>query len=208
MLDTEASYKKAWQTAASELGFLLDDGFYLTLVGRTNAAAEVALAGRFGPGFPMLAFRERWTRAWRTEAESCGIPLKPGLAELLEYLALHGIPAAIATSSDREFANFSLDAAGLDQRRFAGVVTGDEVEHGKPAPDIYLEALRRVAADPASSLALEDSDAGILSASGAGMISVMVPDLKPPSSAAREAAFRVLASLHEVIPLLSTIVSG
>ena len=131
-----------------------------------------------------------------------GIALKPGLVELLEYLALHEIPAAVATSSDREYAGFSLKAAGLDERRFALVVTGDEVENGKPAPDIYLEALRRLGVKPARSLALEDSDAGILAAARAGMISVLVPDLKPPSPAAREAAFRVLTSLHEVVPLL------
>lgn len=202
MIDTEPVYKSAWQRAALQFGFLLDDSFYLTLVGRTNASAGIALAERFGVGFPLTSFRERWADLWRKDAEASGIPIKPGVMELLEYLASQGLPVAIATSSDWKYATFSLKAAGLDARMFAHVVTGEQVENGKPAPDIYLETARRLGTTPARTLAIEDSDAGILSASGAGMISVMVPDLKPPSPLAREKAFRVLTSLLEVVPLL------
>jgi beta-phosphoglucomutase-like phosphatase (HAD superfamily) len=122
--------------------------------------------------------------------------------ELLVYLAGQDVPVAVATSSDQEYAALSLRAARLDARRFAHIVSGEQVENGKPAPDIYLEAGRRLSVNPARCLAIEDSDAGILSASGAGMIPVMVPDLKPPSPEAREAALRVLTSLHDVISLL------
>ena len=203
MLDTEHLYKRAWQNAASELGYSLDDGFYFTLVGRTNAAGETALTVRFGADFPLPLFRELWARLWRREVETSGIPRKPGLTELLEYLTTRKIPIAIATSSDQEYAAFSLSAAGLDPRQFAHVVTGEQVEKGKPAPDIYLEAARRLGADPPLCVAIEDSDAGILSAHAAGLIAVMVPDLKPPSPEARMAAFRVLTSLYEVISLLA-----
>jgi HAD superfamily hydrolase (TIGR01509 family) len=202
MLDTEHLYKSAWQKAAAQLGYPLDDGFYYTLVGRTNAAGETALAERFGPGFPMDDFRDLWARLWRKEVLASGIPVKPGLTEFLEYLAGQEIPVAVATSSNREYAKFSLEAASVDLRKFAHIVTGEQVEKGKPEPDIYLEAARRLGVDPGRCLALEDSDAGILSASAAGMIAVMVPDLKPPSEEARRAAFRVLTSLHEVPALL------
>ncbi len=203
MLDTEGLYKAAWQRAASQLGFVLDDSFYFTLVGRTNAAGEIALTERFGVEFPMGPFRELWATLWRKEVQASGIPLKPGLRELLEYLADQNLPIAVATSSDREYAALSLRAGGLDAGRFAHVVTGEQVEKGKPAPDIYLEAARRLGVHPARALAIEDSDAGILSANSAGMLAVMVPDLKPPSEEARQRAFRVLTSLHQVIPLLS-----
>ena len=203
MLDTEHSYKRAWLSAASQLSYPLDDGFYYTLVGRTNAAGEAALTERFGEQFPLPRFREMWAGLWRREVEASGIPRKPGLTELLKYLSAHKIPAAIATSSEQEYASFSLKAAGLDARQFAHIVTGEQVEKGKPAPDIYLEAARRLGANPTRCLALEDSDAGILSASAAGMIAVMVPDLKPPSPQARQAAFRVLTSLNEVVLLLA-----
>lgn len=215
MLDTESLYKTAWQAASLQCGFLLDDGFYFTLVGKTNAAGEIALLQRFGPSFPMILFRDLWTQLWRDGVAASGIPLKPGLTELLDYLAAHGIPVAIATSSDQEYAAFSLAAAKLDTARFAHIVTGDQVKNGKPAPDIYLEAARRLGASgaylnaarplgasSARIVAVEDSDAGILAAAGAGMLAVMVPDLKPPSAAARHSAFRILESLHDVISLL------
>jgi HAD superfamily hydrolase (TIGR01509 family) len=208
MLNTEHLYKRAWQNAASELGHSLDDGFYFTLVGRTNSAGETALMERFGSDFPLPRFRELWAGLWRREVERSGIPRKPGLTELLEYLTARKIPIAVATSSDQEYAAFSLNAAGLDQRQFAHVVTGEQVEKGKPAPDIYLEAARRLGADPPHCVAIEDSDAGIFSAHAAGMIAVMIPDLKPPSPESRMAAFRVLTSLHEVVALLEQPLSG
>jgi len=203
MLDTECLYKRAWQKAASNLGFPLDDSFYFTLIGRTNDAQEIALVEHFGADFPMPAFREQWANLWRQDAETSGIPLKPGLLELLGYLAAQNIPVAVATSSDREYVGLSFKAAGLDTRMFAHIVTGEQGANSKPAPDIYLEAARRLGVNPARCLALDDSDAGILSASGAGMISVLVPDLIPPSPAARQRAFRVLASLYEVLSLMN-----
>jgi HAD superfamily hydrolase (TIGR01509 family) len=202
MLDTEPVYKYAWQEAAHQFGFLLDDNFYLSLIGRTNASAETALAQHFGIDFPLDAFRKRWADLWHEKADASGIPLKAGAMDLLDHLAKRGLPAAIATSSDQEYAAFSLKAAGLDTRIFARIVTGDQVENGKPAPDIYLETARRLGVSPVRTLAIEDSDAGIMSASEAGMISVMVPDLKPASALAREKAFQVLTSLHEVLTLL------
>lgn len=202
MLDTEHLYKSAWQKAASSLGYVLDDGFYFSLVGRTNEAGEGELAKRFAPDFPLAEFRQRWEDLWRTEVKGGGIPPKPGLTELLHYLNERHMQVAVATSSNRQYADFSMRAAGLDIASFAQVVTGEEVTKGKPAPDIYIEAACRLGIAPARCLALEDSDAGILSASAAGMIAVMVPDLKPPSPAARQAAFRVLTSLLEVVALL------
>ena len=204
MLDTEHLYKSAWQRAASSLGYMLDDAFYYTLVGRTNDAGEAVLAERFAPDFPLAAFRQRWEELWRAEVESEGIPRKPGLGELLDCLNERKTSVAVATSSDRQYADFSMKAAGLDLASFAQVVTGEQVANGKPAPDIYIEAARRLGIPPARCLALEDSDAGILSASAAGMIAVMVPDLKPPSLAARQAAFKVLKSLGDVAELLDS----
>jgi HAD superfamily hydrolase (TIGR01509 family) len=202
MLDTEQLYKRAWQTAAAELGYRLDDRFYLTLIGRTNAAGERALAARFGPDFPLDRFRARWAALWQAAVAASGIPLKPGLREILDWLAEQRLPVAVATSSDRDYAAFSLRMAGLDAGRFAHVVSGEQVAHGKPAPDIYFEAARRLGVAPAACVAIEDSEAGIVAARAAGMVPIMVPDLKAPSGAARRAAWCVVGSLHAVIPLL------
>lgn len=194
MLETESIYKLAWQSAATELGFDLDDDYYLTLVGQTNPACEAAVVNRFGDHFPMNDFRDRWSRLWRTIVETSGIPTKPGLTELLTFLRESQIPTAVATSSDRDYTGLSLRAAKLESW-FHIVITGDQVVNGKPAPDIYIEAARRLGVAAVNCVALEDSDAGVLSASAAGMITVMVPDLKAPSPQARDAAYCVVASL-------------
>lgn len=194
MLDTESIYKLAWQSAATDIGFDLDDDYYLTLVGQTNPACEAALLNRFGDHFPMNDFRDRWSLLWRTHVETSGIPTKPGLIELLSFLRERQIPTAVATSSDRDYARLSLRSAKLENW-FDNVITGDQVVNGKPAPDIYIEAVRRLGVAAVNCVALEDSDAGVLAASAAGMITVMVPDLKAPSSQARDAAYCVVASL-------------
>jgi HAD superfamily hydrolase (TIGR01509 family) len=204
MLDTEPLYKAAWQRAAADLGCTLDDAFYLRLVGRSITDGENALARRFGASFPLADFRLHWAALWRTRVEADGIPTKAGLLELLTWIDDHRLPIAVATSSDRDYAAFSLGRAGLGGR-FATIVTGDEVDHGKPAPDIYLEAARRLGVDPAHAIAIEDSDAGTLAASRAGMPVLLIPDLKAPSAEATAAACRVLGSLFEARGYLATL---
>ena len=197
MLDTEPIYKIAWQAASAELGYVLDDAAYARFVGRRTQDCERDLVERFGSGFPLDRFRARWPPLWRAEVAAHGIRTKPGLLELLAWLEQEGVPLAVATSTESDDASFTLRSAGLDTR-FREIVTGDQVAHGKPAPDIYLEAARRLQLAPAQCVALEDSEAGILAASRAGMVPLLIPDGLPPSDVAAKAAFRVLHSLTEV----------
>ncbi len=197
MLDTEPLYKNAWQRASADLGFELDDASYTKLVGRPTGDCEAALQAQFGAEFPLDRFRARWPELWQVQVAEAGIAVKPGLLELLAFLEQCGLPVAVATSSEAEYAEFSLRSAGLGGR-FAVVVTGDQIARGKPAPDIYVEAAERLRVKPNRCVALEDSEAGILAASGAGMIALLIPDWTRPSEIARRAAFRVLASLDEV----------
>ena len=115
------------------------------------------------------------------------------------------VAIAVATSTESDDAAFTLRSAGLDAR-FRVIVTGDQVAHGKPAPDIYLEAARRLQMAPAQCVALEDSEAGIVAARRAGMVPLLIPDGVPPSPAAANAAFRVLPSLTEAQPLIRSLI--
>ena len=201
MLDTEPIYKGAWQAASAQLGHDLGDGFYAQFVGRPNDDCERMLIERFGAAFPLDRFRTRWRELWDADAAANGIQTKPGLLELLTVLDTLSLPFAIATSSEAGETDFCLRAAGLDGR-FPVRVTRDQIAHGKTAPDIYLEAARRLQVEPAQCVALEDSEAGILSASRAGMVPLLIPDGAPPSAVARDTAFRVLPSLAEVPAVL------
>jgi HAD superfamily hydrolase (TIGR01509 family) len=202
MLDTERVARRSWRRAMSDLGFVLEESTYLQIVGRTLHDAQVVMGNAYGPKFPfqqVYALRQAYYDADLLEQ---GVPVKPGLFDLLDYLDAHGVPKAVASSTFRKFAEYKLNGAGL-LTRFEKIVCGDEVTHGKPAPDIFLQAARLLNIDAARCVVLEDSEAGIRAAYAAGMLPVMVPDLKQPVEEVSRLAFRVLPGLPDVIPLLA-----
>lgn len=197
MLDTEPLYRSAWKQAAAECGFLLSDEIYAHIVGRTAADAEAVLADAFGSGFALPDFR---VLRDQFEAQTFGagpLPKKPGLDGLLDLLESRNIPRAVATSTKRQRALRQLEALGLLQR-FSAVAAGDEVASGKPAPDIFLLAARRLGVEPSACLVLEDAEAGIVAANRAGMLVYLVPDLNTPPLNPVSAATEKFASLNDV----------
>ena len=203
MVDTELIYHIAWREAAAALGYTLTEETLLATTGRRIVDCYALLAEALGPTFPMPAFKASWEGYWHREIEQHGVPLKPGLLELLALLEARGIPKAVATSTERADARFTLEKADLLQR-FPILTTGDEIQHGKPAPDIFLLAAERLGVPPSRCLALEDSVAGAIAASTAGMTTIMFPDMiqPPPEVAAR--LHSVVASLHDVHHWIST----
>jgi beta-phosphoglucomutase-like phosphatase (HAD superfamily) len=129
------------------------------------------------------------------------------LVEFLDFVERKRLLTAVATSSDADYAEFSLQHAGLDGR-FRIIVTGDRVARGKPAPDIYLEAARQLRVEPSQCVALEDSEAGISAAAEAGMVTMLIPDVAPLSAIAVGAASYVFESLHEAYQQLAALVEG
>jgi HAD superfamily hydrolase (TIGR01509 family) len=101
---------------------------------------------------------------------------RPGAVELVDALRAAGIPIAVASNSRRPFLERVLRTGGLADR-FETTVSADDVAHPKPAPDIYVEACRRLGADPAVSVGLEDSPTGAAAARGAGMTVIGIPSL-------------------------------
>lgn len=208
MLDSEVVYLDAWSEAAAEQGFQLTEQLYRDeFVGRRNEDCEQILAERWGTGFDRQLFRARWPECWRERVQTGGMPMKPGLMEVLAEIDLAGVPRAVATSSDRRDAEASLDPHGL-RPGFSAIVTGDEVQHGKPAPDIFLKAAALLGASPSLCLVLEDSEAGVRAARAAGMLAILIPDLKRPAQAVVDLAAAERSSLHEVAKLLARAFAG
>jgi HAD superfamily hydrolase (TIGR01509 family) len=131
------------------------------------------------------------------EAYRRELPLLPGAAEVVRAAAA-AFPLALASSSNRELIDAVLELAGLADA-FRVTVSSEEVARGKPAPDVYLEAARRLAVAPERCVAVEDSHAGIRSAKTAGMRVVAIPNPSyPPDDEALASADVRLRSLREL----------
>jgi len=135
---------------------------------------------------------ERMLQAYRRE-----LPLLPGAVEAVRRTA-ESFPLGLASSSNREVFEAVLDLAGIADC-FSATVSSEEVPRGKPAPDVYLEAARRLGVAPERCAAVEDSHAGIRSAKSAGMRVVAIPNASyPPDDEALELADAVVQSLNDL----------
>ena len=127
------------------------------------------------------------------------LPVIPGAQAAVERLAERW-PLALASSSNRELIDLALDLMGIADR-FQATVSSEEVGRGKPAPDVYVEAARRLGVDPTHAAAIEDSHNGIRAAKAAGMRVVAIPNRHfPPDDDALALADLVLNELAELTP--------
>ena len=196
MIDTERLALKAWQLAGADFGFPISDDIFITMVGRNRSDSDHTLVEIFGSDFPVDAVRNRYRMyldGWIDEGE---LSVKSGLLDLLGFLDKISMLKAVATSTEYERAIHKLSLTDL-LGYFPVVIAGDQVEKGKPAPDIFLAASVRLGVLPENCLVLEDSDAGIQAAYDAGMTPVMIPDMKPPSENSLAFAHRIFVGLRE-----------
>ena len=198
LLQSEEVWDSVRESYVRERGGRYDDEVQRAMMGMSAPEWSRFLHDEAGvPDEPDAINRdvvERMLEAYRHE-----LPLLPGAKEAVRRTAAT-FPLALASSSNREVFEEVLELAGLGDC-FRATVSSEEVERGKPAPDVYLEAARRLGADPSASVAVEDSTKGIAAASAAGMgvIAVPRPDYPPAPEALARAAV-VLDSLAELTP--------
>ncbi|WP_366143172.1 HAD family phosphatase [uncultured Sphingobium sp.] len=200
LIDTESAHRRAFVDTGHALGWPLAEELLLSMVGIHRDENQRVLAERLGPDFPLAQFYAD-SDALFEAAEDAGIPLRPGADLLLDHLTRAGIPMALATSTAAPFAQQRLERSGLIHY-FDVIVTRSDVERPKPDPEPYLLAARRLGIDPAHCVAVEDSHAGVRSATAAGIATVMVPDLLPPTEELTLACAHVLPSLADLRDLL------
>lgn len=197
LFDTEALCKKSWELIAEEQGIADMDVIFMQCVGRNANDTRELILNHYGKDFPYDEFCAKsstWFREW---IEKNGMPVKPGVKELLNYLKDSGYRIGLASSTRRERVLAQLEAAGI-VAYFSVVVGGDMVVHSKPEPDIYLMACEQLGVSPKEACAIEDSPNGIRSAHRAGMTPFMVPDLIAPDEEMRNLSFRIFKDLAEV----------
>jgi HAD superfamily hydrolase (TIGR01509 family) len=200
LIDSEAVYVEAYHAAAKAFGVEISMALCHAMIGTPGAAREAMIQEHFGPDFRVdrfqLCFREHAQRLMAQE-----VPVKPGARELLAWLGKRGLPLAIATSARATTVERHLGRAEL-LGHFQAIVTRYDVERLKPHPDVYLEAARRLDADPGRCIAFEDSSIGLTAAHAAGTMAIMVPDILPPSDEIRAKCLTVVPDLHAALALL------
>ena len=197
LLDSERIALAAFNETCAH--FKLDDQteLFLRCIGTNEAlGTQVLKAGLEGKA-DYREFGRIWDGKYFEATNRKAIPLKDGAVETLDHFAKIGVPAAVATSTSAARAKQKLLDAGI-LTRFKVVVGGDQVERGKPKPDIYLKTAQLLRVAPENCLALEDSENGVRSALGAGMTVIQIPDLVKPSSEMRALGHIILDSLRDV----------
>lgn len=197
LLDTERIYMQAWKDAAAELGYEITD----ELLRKTRAinvkdAAKI-FEENIGNGFSYDKTRAVRVRIAEEIIKRESPILKPGVTELLDWLAEHKIRLSVASSTHLKGTKEHLEESRILDR-FEVIVGGDMVTKGKPNPDIFLKAAELLGLEPSQCIVVEDSPAGIRAAAAAGMKAVLVPDQAAITQEIIDMSDAVLKSLHDM----------
>lgn len=201
LFDTEIVCMKSWMAIAEKWGLPVMEEIFPKCIGlNANDSRRIVLEA-YGEDFNYPVFREETARWFRNYIQQNGLPIKPGVHEILDWLKTSGYKVGLASSTRRESVCSHIEQAGIGDC-FGTVITGDMVEHSKPRPDIYLRACRELGVTPQEAYAIEDSPNGIRSAHAAGMRPIMVPDMLPPDEEMYRLSFRIQKNLLEVLEYL------
>jgi HAD superfamily hydrolase (TIGR01509 family) len=197
LFDSERIALDCWQAAFRDYGVHVPRKELEMVVGADGETTRAHL-DRHRPadvGFDDLALHARSIR--NDYVEQHGLSMKAGSAELLGLLRNRGVKIGLATSTYAERTRENLQKANI-AAYFQVIVCGDQIERSKPYPDIYLKALKELQSDPEESIAIEDSDHGIMAAHAAGIRVIYVPDIKEIDAETRGCVHRQYTTLMEL----------
>ena len=207
ILDTEAIYSACNIEVAPDFGL---DGYDLDKYREEIGLSETHAFEKYLADYPHLpkeaiegffnAGREKVLATFAKE----GAPKKTGIVELLTYLNEHNIPCVVASSNNRQAVDHLITKANL-QDYFKGTISGDDVTHAKPHPEIVEKAVAKLGTHPEETLMLEDSLNGIRASFTAGVPVIMVPDLLPPNEEAIEKSESIQKDLFDVLAFIQSV---
>ena len=193
ILDSESISDITWRKAAEEKGLLVTDEILNACRGSNKNDTIVTLKKYYGSDFDSEKFLERTSELFHEIEEKDGIPLLPYAKEILQYLKPR-YRLALASSTRGSTVERQLRAADVIDF-FETRTTGEEVEHSKPNPEIYLMACKSIGMKPEDCVAVEDSLNGIRSAHAAGLHPIMVIDKVQPTEEVRKMCEYIFDSL-------------
>jgi HAD superfamily hydrolase (TIGR01509 family) len=198
LVDSESIWDQARKDVVAEHGGAWKDGATEAMMGMSSPEWSAYLRDELGVDLEPQAINdavvERLEQRYRED-----VPLIDGATEAVERIAA-AYPLGLASSSNRAIIDLVLELSGL---RFAVTVSSEEVDKGKPAPDVYLAAVEQLGVNAGDAAAIEDSSNGLRSAAAAGLHVVAIPHPDhPPADDAKAQATTVLESIQELTPQL------
>ena len=180
LLDSERLGREMFLDYCARIGYpQADEALYDAMLGCTREASCRILLDTLGPDFPAAESQHAFSSGIVQAASEGRLPVKRGMEECMQGLKARGIRIALATSTARSVVEGYIAHIPQMQDVFDAMVCGGEAGRSKPAPDIYLEAARRIGVPVENCIGVEDSFNGLKSLAAAGCVSVMIPDLLP-----------------------------
>ena len=177
IFDTEKVYLDIWIEVFEKYGYKMTKELYVNVMGTGRKNVIKTFLENFGDDLPIEKMYEEKDNQLFYIIENQGIPLKEGVKELFSMLKEKDYKIALATSAKKERVEKQIKDKWLKES-FDAIVCGDDVEKGKPSPDIFLKAAKEIDVEPENCFVVEDSPAGIKAAFSGGMKGIHVEDLK------------------------------
>lgn len=178
VIDSSAQHEQSWEILSEEISKPLPPGHFKLGFGKKNQVIIPMVLRWASDEKEVERIADRKEEIYRELVKKSGVHILPGACELLGALREGGIPAAVGSSTPRDNLRAIFEATGLDEY-FQAVVCGDDVVNGKPAPDVFLLAARKLGQSPCDCLVIEDAHAGIEAALSAGMRVLAVATTNP-----------------------------
>lgn len=196
IFDTEMVYLSVWSKVFEKYGYKMTKDIYASVLGTGRENVKKVFLDEFGNQLPIdnMYIEKDENLAMAIEE---GVPLKPGVYEILKYLKDKDFKVALATSALSERAFKQLRQAKVESF-FNAVVCRDEVIETKPNPEIFLKAAKKLMVEPEECIVIEDSSAGIEAAFKAGMIPIHVVDLKEADESIIRNCYKSFSNLNEI----------
>jgi beta-phosphoglucomutase family hydrolase len=197
LIDSERISFKCFQEVLKDYDYEMDEKIYLKFIGRNYDGIGKVLKEEYGKDFPFEEIYKKKSNMAVEFTNKNGVKVKPDVHDLIDYLNSKNYKIAVATSTRRERALELLEEARIKDK-VNYVVCGDQVEHSKPNPEIFLKAAKGLEVKPENCMVIEDSDAGITAAHTAKMVGIHVPDMKELEDETKKLAFKICRNLIDV----------
>jgi len=201
VLDTENMYREAWRGAFERTEHEFSEELFNKCIGLPISVMEKLVNDSYGVSGVFEETFQTAAAIATKHKKTHGVPIKAGFYELSDFLKERGIKSVVATSTEHDTAVKDLTESGIISR-FIGVIGGDDVKNGKPAPDPYVRAAELAGVPTENCIAIEDSVNGIRSAAAAGVRCVYIKDVVDIPPEIEELVFKKANSLDEVIGII------